>query len=63
MDYLPRFILSKSARIFGFSFFENVIKIAQDYKGSAWEKRVNERPELYDFFKRKVKEMYGDMQN
>jgi hypothetical protein len=30
------------------------LKIAKTYQGSAWEKKVAERPDLYDFFKKKV---------
>lgn len=36
MNFLPLFILNKSARIFAFDYFKNVIKIAKNYKGSPW---------------------------
>jgi hypothetical protein len=54
MNFLPMFILNKSARIFAFDYFKNILKIAKTYQGSAWEKKVAERPDLYDFFKKKV---------
>jgi hypothetical protein len=59
MNYLPLFILNKSARIFAFDYFKNILKIVKDYKGSAWEKKVSERPDLYEFFKKKVHDMFG----
>lgn len=60
MNYLPLFILNKSARIFAFDYFKNILKISKNYKGSPWEKSAAERPDLYDFFKKKVGDYFGE---
>jgi len=36
MNYLPLFILNKSARIFAFDYFKNILEKVQNYKGSEW---------------------------
>lgn len=36
MNYLPMFILNKSARIFAFDYFKNILDRVKNYKGSAW---------------------------
>lgn len=59
MNYLPLFILNKSARIFAFDYFKNILKISNNFKGSMWEKKIAERPALYEFFKRKMIEYFG----
>jgi hypothetical protein len=56
MNYLPLFILNKSARIFAFDYFKNILERVKKYKGSAWEKKVAERPEMYEFFYKKIGE-------
>lgn len=58
MNFLPMFILNKSARIFAFDYFKNILKISKNYQGSAWEKKVAERPDLYDFFKKRVETFF-----
>lgn len=60
MNYLPLFILNKSARIFAFDYFKNILKISKNYKGSPWEKSASERPDLYDFFKKKMSDYFGE---
>lgn len=60
MNYLPLFILNKSARIFAFDYFKNILKISKNYKGSPWEKSASESPDLYDFFKKKVNDYFGE---
>ena len=47
MNYLPLFILNKSARIFAFDYFKNILEKVESYKGSAWEKKVKEKPDMY----------------
>jgi hypothetical protein len=59
MNYLPLFILNKSARIFAFDYFKNILDRVKNFKGSAWEKKVQERPEMYDFFYKRVNEYFG----
>jgi hypothetical protein len=34
MNYLPLFILNKSARIFAFDYFKNILEKVKNYKGS-----------------------------
>jgi hypothetical protein len=36
MNFLPLFILNKSARIFAFDYFKNILEKVKNYKGSAW---------------------------
>ena len=47
MNYLPLFILNKSARIFAFDYFKNILEKVEGYKGSAWENKVKENPQMY----------------
>ena len=54
LTFLPLFILQKSARIFTFDYFNNIVKNAKNYKGSEFEKRVIVNPSLYNFFQSKV---------
>lgn len=60
MNYLPLFIINKSARIFAFDYFRNILKNVKNYKGSAWEKKVAERPAMYEFFFGKIKEKFSN---
>ena len=41
MNYLPLFLLNKSARIFAFDYFKNILKIAKHYQDSPWQKKVD----------------------
>ena len=50
MNYLPLFILNKSARNFPFDYFRNILDRVKNYKGSEWEKKVAQRPDMYEFF-------------
>ena len=54
LNYLPLFILQRLARIFTFNYFEGIVAKAKNYEGSIWEKRVNERPDMYKFFQAKI---------
>ena len=40
MNYLPSFLLFKSARIFAFDYFKNIIDRIKNFNGSAWERKV-----------------------
>ena len=59
MNYLPLWILNKSARIFAFDYFKNILEKVKNYKGSAWEEKVKEKPDMYDFFYKKIDEYFG----
>ena len=50
MNYLPLLILNKSARNFAFDYFRNILDRVKNYKGSEWEKKVAQRPDMYEFF-------------
>jgi hypothetical protein len=39
MDFLPLFVINKSARIFSFDYIKNFQKINSKMKGTKWEKR------------------------
>ena len=54
MNFLPMFILNKSARIFAFDYFKNILDRVKNYKGSAWQKKVAEKPDMYEFFYKKI---------
>jgi len=56
MNYLPQWILNKSARTFSFNYFKNMIKVNKNFKGSDWEKKVKQNPNFYNFFKSKIDE-------
>jgi hypothetical protein len=47
LAFLPLIILTKSARTFTFNYFNSIVEKARNFKGSMWEKRVKERPEMY----------------
>ena len=34
MNYLPLFIINKSARVFAFDYFKNILEKVKEYKGS-----------------------------
>lgn len=36
LNFLPQFILHKSARTFAFDYFKNILKKSNKFKGSAW---------------------------
>jgi hypothetical protein len=36
MNFLPQFIINKSARTFAFDYFKNIVKKSTKFKGSAW---------------------------
>jgi len=36
MDFIPKFILFRSARIFAFDYFKNIIDRIKNFKGSPW---------------------------
>lgn len=51
ISILPKFILNKTARIFAFDYFKNMININKKFENSAWEKAILNKPEHYNFFK------------
>lgn len=56
MDYLPMFIINKSARIFSFDYMRNYRKINKKFAGSKWEKQKLKKKALYDYFQVKINE-------
>jgi hypothetical protein len=56
MDFIPKFILFRSARVFAFDYFKNIIDRIKNFKGSPWEKKLKENPEMYKFFRKKLDE-------
>ena len=58
MNYLPLFILNKSARIFAFDYFKNILEKVKNYKGSAWEQKVKEKPAMYEFFNKQLRQYF-----
>ena len=34
LEFIPKFILNKTARIFAFDYFKNMLKISKKFKGS-----------------------------
>lgn len=59
IDLIPKFILFRSARIFAFDYFKNIIDRINKFKGSPWEKKLKNNPEMYRFFKKKLDEYFG----
>ena len=55
---LPLFLLKPVTENFGLDFYKNVLSIAKKFEGSDWEKKANERPEFYDFVRRRIKEEF-----
>jgi len=43
MDYLPMFIINKSARIFSFDYMRNYHRINKKFSGSKWDKIKHEK--------------------
>jgi len=58
LTFLPLFILLKSAKIFTYDYFMNIVKLAKNYSGSEWEDRVRKNPMMYDFFQTKIDEYF-----
>ncbi len=54
MDYLPLFIINKSARIFSFDYMRNYHRINKNFEGSKWETMVKKKKPLYDYFQQKI---------
>lgn len=44
ISILPKFILNKTARIFAFDYFKNMIGINKKFVGSPWEKAILNKP-------------------
>jgi hypothetical protein len=54
LNFLPQFIINMSARKFAFDYFKNIPKLSRKFKGSDWDKKVQENPEFYQFFAKKI---------
>ena len=51
ISILPKFIMNKTARIFAFDYFKNMINTAKNFDGSVWDKAIASKPEHYSFFR------------
>ena len=47
LKFLPMFILRKSAAYFGVNYFRSMSKLNKKFKGTKWDKKIEENPELY----------------
>ena len=56
MEYLPMFIINKTARVFSFDYMKNYQKINKKFEGSKWDKTKQEKKSMYDYFKTKIDE-------
>lgn len=54
MDFLPMWAMDKVCQDFGNEFFENIMKLSKNFKGSQWEKNVEKNPDLFNFFKKVI---------
>lgn len=48
------FIINKSARIFAFDYFKNLLKVNKHFQGSKWEEKMKQNPDIYNHFKKRV---------
>ena len=55
LGFLPMFVINKTCRIFAFDYFKNVIKVNKHFKGSQWEQKMQENPDIYVFFRERIK--------
>lgn len=62
LGFLPFFIINKTCRIFAFDYFENLVKVNKEFKGSMWEKKMMENLSTYNFFKERIKEYLAETQ-
>ena len=46
---IPMFILIPATTGFGLDFYNGVLKIAKDFKGSKWEQKVQKNPDFFNF--------------
>lgn len=56
MDFLPLFVINKSARIFSFDYMRNYHKINKKFAGSKWDMIKHKKKALYDYFQVKINE-------
>lgn len=56
MEYLPMFVINKTARVFSFDYMKNYQTINKKFEGSKWDKIKQEKKEMYDYFKSKIDE-------
>ncbi len=56
MDFLPLFIINKSARIFSFDYMKNYSKINKNFAGSKWDQIKQKKKDFYGYFQKKIYE-------
>lgn len=54
IGFVPKFMLESAIKKFGLDFYNSVIKICRNFRGSEWERAVQNKPELFEFFKKTI---------
>lgn len=62
LEVVPGFVEKLVLEHFGKDLFANLVKYSTDFKGSKWEKRVQAKPELYNFAKQIIKDWAEETQ-
>ncbi len=44
ISILPKFILNKTARLFAFDYFKNMLSINRKFEGSPWDMAILSKP-------------------
>lgn len=50
--FAPKFLVEGAIKKFGLEFYSNLMKACKNFKGSDWERAVQRRPDLFNFFKK-----------
>lgn len=56
LSYVPQFVLKSSAITFGMDYFTNIMMINKKFSGSAWDMKMKQNPDFYNFFIEKIQE-------
>ncbi|CEM19252.1 unnamed protein product [Vitrella brassicaformis CCMP3155] len=56
--FVPLWLQNYIARFICQWMFRNILKCIKNFKGSVWEKRMKERPEVYEWIRREVQKFY-----
>ena len=56
IQLIPLWLQDKISQDYGENFLKNLIKLSKKFKGSLWEKNVEENPHLFNFYKTKISE-------
>lgn len=55
LDYIPKWMLEAATKTFGLEFFDNVVKICKNFKGSEWDEAIQKEPDLFEFYKKCIR--------